>query len=175
MSSRIWLFQVRCDHSIIWFELSFNSFVFFRFRSLIALLFHHIEIGQRVSGGGSGYIGADRDLGLKATGLYFILLAIPGSSAFNIFHPMLYSKALSIFKLANKLHEVSNWLQNLDWLKGIGNKSWLAMWWIILLIRNYSDFAISLTHSMNWSWANGMANDKTEAGIIPLYSQSMSQ
>ena len=80
----------------------------FRFRSLIALLFHHIEIGQRVSGGGSGYIGgADRDLGLKATGLYFILLAIPGSSAFNIFHPMLYSKALSSFKLANKLHEVS--------------------------------------------------------------------
>ena len=88
--------------------ISVNSFVFFRFRSLIALLFHHIEIGQRVSGGGSGYIGADRDLGLKATGLYFILLAIPGSSAFNIFHPMLYSKALSIFKLANKLHEVSN-------------------------------------------------------------------
>ena len=80
----------------------------FRFRSLIALLFHHIEIGQRVSGGGSGYIGsADRDLGLRATGLYFILLAIPGSSAFNIFHPMLYSKALSSFKLANKLHEVS--------------------------------------------------------------------
>lgn len=66
-----------------------------------------MDNGQKLRGGGdSGYAGADRDLGLKATGLYFIFLAIPGSSAFNIFHPMLYGKALSTFKLAMKLHEV---------------------------------------------------------------------
>jgi len=67
-----------------------------------------------LGGSGSGYVSADRDLGLKATGLYFILLAIPGSSAFNIFHPMLYTKALSVFKLANKLHEVSTILLSLE-------------------------------------------------------------
>ena len=88
-------------------SLAYAVFDFLRFRSLIALLFHHIEMGQRLGGSGSGYTGADRDLGLKATGLYFVLLAIPGSSAFNVFHPMLYSKALSVFKLANKLHQVS--------------------------------------------------------------------
>ena len=49
----------------------------------------------------------DRDLGLKATGLYFVLLSIPGSSAFNIFHPMLYNKALDSFKLAVSLQKVS--------------------------------------------------------------------
>ena len=48
----------------------------------------------------------DRDLGLKATGLYFVLLSIPGSSAFNIFHPMLYNKALDSFKLATSLQKV---------------------------------------------------------------------
>jgi hypothetical protein len=47
-----------------------------------------------------------RNLGLKATSLYFILLAIPGSSAFNIFHPVLFAKALETFKLALKLHLV---------------------------------------------------------------------
>ena len=83
--------------------LNDHCYQYFRFKSLVALLFHHIEIGQRR---GSCYEGADRDLGLKATSLYFILLAIPGSSAFNIFHPMLYSKALTTFKLATKLHEV---------------------------------------------------------------------
>ena len=83
--------------------LNDHCYQYFRFKSLVALLFHHIEIGQRRGG---GYEGADRDLGLKATSLYFILLAIPGSSAFNIFHPMLYSKALTTFKLATKLHEV---------------------------------------------------------------------
>jgi hypothetical protein len=47
-----------------------------------------------------------RNLCLKATSLYFILLAIPGSSAFNIFHPVLFAKALETFKLALKLHLV---------------------------------------------------------------------
>ena len=66
-----------------------------------------MDMGQKIRGSGDGgHVAADRDLGLKATGLYFILLSIPGSSAFNIFHPMLYSKLLSSFKLAMKLHEV---------------------------------------------------------------------
>ena len=78
-------------------------YCFFRFRSLLALLFHHMEIGQRLDGG----CGDDRELGLKATSLYLVLLAIPGSTAFKIFHPVLYNKALDTFKLALKLHLVS--------------------------------------------------------------------
>ena len=35
-----------------------------------------------------------------------ILLGIPGSGAFKIFHPVLYNKALDTFKLALKLHLV---------------------------------------------------------------------
>lgn len=77
-----------------------------------------MDIGQKIrSGGEGGYVGPDRDLGLKATGLYFILLSIPGSSAFNIFHPMLYSKSLSTFKLAIKLHEVSPKMNNMSKVK----------------------------------------------------------
>jgi condensin-2 complex subunit D3 len=43
---------------------------------------------------------------LKSASLYFILLGIPGSGAFKIFHPVLYNKALDTFKLAMKLHLV---------------------------------------------------------------------
>ena len=49
----------------------------------------------------------DREVGLKATSLYLVLLAIPGSSAFKIFHPVLFNKALDSFKLALKLHLLS--------------------------------------------------------------------
>ena len=98
---------------IYWFLLCVKiwiwSFSFlYSFRALIALLFHHIEIGQRSMRGNARNITiGDRDLGLKATGLYFVLLSIPGSSAFNIFHPMLYNKALDSFKLASSLQKVS--------------------------------------------------------------------
>ena len=89
-------------------DMDLIIFVFYSFRALIALLFHHIEIGQRSMRGSARNITiGDRDLGLKATGLYFVLLSIPGSSAFNIFHPMLYNKALDSFKLATSLQKVS--------------------------------------------------------------------
>ena len=96
-----------------WFLLCLQIWIrsfsfFYSFRALIALLFHHIEIGQRSMRGSARNITiGDRDLGLKATGLYFVLLSIPGSSAFNIFHPMLYNKALDSFKLATSLQKVS--------------------------------------------------------------------
>ena len=98
------IYVIGLKHAVQLFSVSV-LYILFRFKSLIALLFHHIEIGQSIGSGG-GYAGADRDLGLKATSLYFILLSIPGSSAFKIFHPMLYSKALDTFKLAKKLHVV---------------------------------------------------------------------
>ena len=65
-------------------------------------------MGQRSMRGNARNITiGDRDLGLKATSVYFVLLSIPGSSAFNIFHPMLYNKALDSFKLAASLQKVS--------------------------------------------------------------------
>ncbi|TRY62148.1 hypothetical protein TCAL_11306, partial [Tigriopus californicus] len=68
------------------------------YRSLIALLFHFMDSGQKFE---SGHV--ERQLCLQATSLYFIFLALPGSGAFKIFHPVLYQKALSTFKLSTKL------------------------------------------------------------------------
>jgi hypothetical protein len=47
-----------------------------------------------------------RNLCLKSASLYFILLSVPGSSAFSIFHSGLYGKALETFNLTLKLHLV---------------------------------------------------------------------
>ena len=58
-----------------------------------------MEKGQK-----SGASGLDRHKGTKAAGLYFILLGLPGSGAFKIFHPVLYNKSLDTFKLVMSLN-----------------------------------------------------------------------
>eukprot|EP00095_Tigriopus_kingsejongensis_P003824 maker-scaffold2482_size15237-snap-gene-0.3 protein:Tk03824 transcript:maker-scaffold2482_size15237-snap-gene-0.3-mRNA-1 annotation:"condensin-2 complex subunit d3" len=68
------------------------------YRALIGLLFHFMEAGQRFEADQS-----ERKLCIRATSLYLVLLALPGSGAFKIFHPVLYQRALSTFKLATKL------------------------------------------------------------------------
>ena len=65
------------------------------------MLFHLMSRGQSLL---HDVTLLERELGLRATSLYLILLAIPGSSAFKVFHPCLYNKALDSFKLAMKLH-----------------------------------------------------------------------
>ena len=47
---------------------------------------------------------AERELACKSTSFYFALLALPGSGAFKIFHPVLFKRALDTLKLASKLH-----------------------------------------------------------------------
>jgi hypothetical protein len=74
----------------------------FRYKALIAFLYYNIQRGQQI--GSSSEL---RNLCLRSTSFYFILLGIPGSGAFNIFHPVLFAKALETFKLALKLHLVS--------------------------------------------------------------------
>lgn len=74
----------------------------FRYKALIGLLFYFLDRGQKLNASAE-----DREFCLKATSLYFILLGVPGSGAFKIFHPVLYNKALDTFKLALKLHLVS--------------------------------------------------------------------
>ena len=49
---------------------------------------------------------SERELACKSTSFYFVLLALPGSGAFKIFHPVLFKKALDTLKLASKLHLV---------------------------------------------------------------------
>ena len=72
-----------------------------KYKALIALLFYYMENGQRMEA-----TSANRKYCLKSASLYFVLLGIPGSGAFKIFHPVLYNKALDTFKMALKLHLV---------------------------------------------------------------------
>jgi hypothetical protein len=44
-----------------------------------------------------------RQLAIQAAGLYLFLLVLPGSGAFKIFHPVLYSRALDTFTMVTTL------------------------------------------------------------------------
>lgn len=75
------------DHS----EISWNTLIIMdvKVRALLAVLGYVMKSGQRRE--------ADEDSRqscLYATNLYFVLLAVPGSSAFNVFHPNLYHRAI---------------------------------------------------------------------------------
>lgn len=72
-----------------------------KYKSLIALLYYYLDRGQKLQSAS-----LERDVCLRSASLYFVLLGIPGSGAFKIFHPVLYNKALDTFKLALKLHLV---------------------------------------------------------------------
>ncbi|XP_015602262.1 condensin-2 complex subunit D3 [Cephus cinctus] len=66
--------------------------------SLLAVLAYLMKSGQ------SSMADEDSRLScLKATSLYFMLLAVPGSNAFHVFHPNLYHKAMETFKLSKHL------------------------------------------------------------------------
>ena len=69
-----------------------------RYKKLIALLFYLLDRGQRLEAKSF-----EREQCCRAAGLYFVLLSLPGSGAFSIFHPVLFNRALDTFKLATKL------------------------------------------------------------------------
>ena len=69
-----------------------------RHPTLLAVLFSYIDSGQEAAADEAG-----RELGLRAAALYLTLLGLPGSGAFKIFHPLLYSRALDVFKAASRL------------------------------------------------------------------------
>ncbi|XP_075046453.1 condensin-2 complex subunit D3 [Mixophyes fleayi] len=58
--------------------------------SLLALLYHFIQTGESKKAGVM-----QRILALKAAGLYFLLLEIPGSVANQVSHPILFDKCVS--------------------------------------------------------------------------------
>ena len=57
-----------------------------------------MERGQEIASG-EGV----RQLAIQAAGLYLFLLVLPGSGAFKIFHPVLYSRALDTFTIVTTL------------------------------------------------------------------------
>ena len=69
------------------------------YKNLISLLFYFMNRGQKFDAAS-----AERELACKSTSFYFALLALPGSGAFKIFHPVLFKRALDTLKLASKLH-----------------------------------------------------------------------
>ena len=69
-----------------------------KYKVLIALLYHYMEKGQEMY-----KEERERDMCLLASGLYIVILGLPGSGAFKIFHPVLFSKALDSFTLVSKL------------------------------------------------------------------------
>ncbi len=73
-------------------------YFYFRYKKLLALLFYLLDRGQRLESRAF-----ERDQCCRAAGLYFVLLSLPGSGAFSIFHPVLFNRALDTFKLATKL------------------------------------------------------------------------
>ncbi|XP_042229630.1 condensin-2 complex subunit D3-like isoform X2 [Homarus americanus] len=79
-------------HTRFWIDLSEDV------KGLLALLFYYSYRGQRYDAKE-----ADRELGIQAASLYFLLLSIPGSNAFRVFHPVLYLKSLDIMRLTTKL------------------------------------------------------------------------
>ncbi|XP_047352140.1 condensin-2 complex subunit D3-like isoform X3 [Vespa velutina] len=66
--------------------------------ALLSVLYYIIKSGQRDEANKTS-----KQTCLSATSLYFMLLAIPGSHAFNIFHPNLYKKAIESLKLCKLL------------------------------------------------------------------------
>ncbi|XP_012225278.2 condensin-2 complex subunit D3-L [Linepithema humile] len=64
-------------------------------RGLLATLGYIMKCGQRADTDE-----ASRQACLKATSLYLVLLAVPGSNAFGIYHPNLYRKAIETLKLS---------------------------------------------------------------------------
>ncbi|XP_074159851.1 condensin-2 complex subunit D3 isoform X2 [Sminthopsis crassicaudata] len=61
--------------------------------ALIALFYHFVEIVHKKNA-----TMQNREYGLHAAGLYFLLLEIPGSIANQVFHPVMFDKCLQILK-----------------------------------------------------------------------------
>lgn len=71
--------------------------------NLLALLGYLMKHGQSTFADENS-----RQSSIKATTLYFSLLGIPGSNAFNVFHVNLYRKALETLQLSKLLTTAGN-------------------------------------------------------------------
>ncbi|XP_076755757.1 condensin-2 complex subunit D3 isoform X1 [Xylocopa sonorina] len=80
-------------------EISWNTLITMdiKVRALLAVLGYIIKNGQSKEADEES-----KESCLYATNLYFVLLTIPGTSAFNIFHPNLYQRAIGILKISSE-------------------------------------------------------------------------
>lgn len=80
-------------------EISWNTLITMNIKvhALLAVLGYIIKTGQNKETNEE-----TRQSCLYATNLYFVLLTIPGSSAFNIFHSNLYQQAIEILKMCSE-------------------------------------------------------------------------
>nr|XP_034191850.1 condensin-2 complex subunit D3-like [Osmia lignaria] len=92
---KAWLLDRRSQNDSETSEISWNTLIIMdvKVRALLAVLGYIIKSGQ-----GKETDEDSRQSSLYATNLYFILLAIPGSSAFNVFHPNLYQQTIETIK-----------------------------------------------------------------------------
>lgn len=67
-------------------------------RGLLAMLGYIIKAGQHAETDEDA-----REAGLEATSLYLMLLTVPGSNAFRVYHPNLYQKAIETLKISESL------------------------------------------------------------------------
>ncbi|KAK8381655.1 hypothetical protein O3P69_018636 [Scylla paramamosain] len=79
-------------HTRFWTELSDDL------KKLMTLLFYYCYRGQRYDARE-----AEREFGIQAASLYFLVLCVPGSNAFRVFHPVMYRKCMETMRLATKL------------------------------------------------------------------------
>jgi len=81
-----------------WVDFSKNV----KIKSLMSLVCYYVHVGQKYDAKQS-----DRELASQSACLYFLILCVPGSNAFRVFHPVLYLKCLDVLRLANKLNIAS--------------------------------------------------------------------
>ena len=93
-----------------------------KIKNLMALMCYYVHVGQKYDASQ-----AERGLCCQAACLYFLILCIPGSNAFRVFHPVLYLKALDVLKLANKLNIANSSPKK-------GKNTWKKFW---LKFRRY--------------------------------------
>ncbi|XP_068227070.1 condensin-2 complex subunit D3-L-like [Palaemon carinicauda] len=101
-------------HTTFWMTLAENVSV----KGLKALLFYYIHRGQRYDARE-----LEREYGIKSASIYFLLLCVPGSNAFRVFHPVLYMKTIEILRLTLKLRVGSSSPVKKGRNRGSGRKS----------------------------------------------------
>ncbi|XP_041367044.1 condensin-2 complex subunit D3-like [Gigantopelta aegis] len=91
-----WLLQEEADTGEgLWTVMVENDI---SYKSIIALLAFLIESGGKITS-----IAAQREAAVLSASLYFRFVAVPGSSAFRIYNPELFLKAVDLLKMWTKL------------------------------------------------------------------------
>lgn len=95
---KTWLTANEREHEIAQFSWQALMILNLNVRGLLAMLGYIIKAGQHAETDDDS-----RQACLEATSLYLMLLTIPGSNAFRVYHPNLYQKAIETLKMSESL------------------------------------------------------------------------